>query len=117
MILNTLGYQILSARAAGIPAGKLIWPMFPPLFACVPLVGAVLGVRFAFGPVVSRPVLILRLCCEIVAGAVAFVAAALVVARPAAREFIELLRDAVKKRRGGGHEGEAEPEAESGAAA
>jgi len=107
MVLNTLSYQVLSARVAGIPAGRLISPMFPPLLACVPLVLAVLLVRFAFGPVESRPMLVVRLCCEITAGALAFVGAALLVARSASRELMELVRGAVNKRRGG-HKDDAE---------
>jgi lipopolysaccharide exporter len=102
MVASTLSYQFVGAKAAGIAPSKLIGPLFRPLLACVPMVLAVLAVRFLFGPVTGKPLQILRLTCEVLAGAAAFIAGAFVIARSVTKDLIELLKSSLAKRRGGG---------------
>lgn len=71
-----------------------------PLAACVPLVGGVLGVRYGLLALGVHSAL-LSLILEVVAGGVLYVGAAFVVARPIAKDFVQTLKDAIKKRRGG----------------
>jgi PST family polysaccharide transporter len=101
MIGSTLSYQIIGARAGNIPARKVLLPLFRPLLACVPMVLAVLAVRFAFGNVSSKAWVVLRLVCEILAGGFVFVVAAFVIARQATRGLMDLLKSSIAKRRGG----------------
>jgi lipopolysaccharide exporter len=67
--------------------------LVPPLAACVPLVGAVLGVRALFhhGGIVP-------LVLEILAGAAGFIAGAYLLARPTAQDFIRLVRRFITRR-------------------
>ena len=101
MFGSTLSYQVIGARSGDLPPSKLIFPLVRPLLACVPMVGAVLAVRWAIGDVNGKLWLILRLIAEIVAGAIVFVGAALVIARKEAKEMIDLLKHTLAKRRGG----------------
>jgi PST family polysaccharide transporter len=102
MVASTLSYQLVGARAGGIAPRKLIGPLFRPLLACVPMILAVLAVRHGFGHVESKILQIVRLTCEVLAGGVAFVGGAFVLARQATRELIELLKSSLAKRRAGG---------------
>ncbi len=98
---NTLSYQIVAARVGGFSAMRLITPTFRPLLACAPMVLAVLAVRFAFGDVQSKVVLVVRLVCEIVAGALVFAVSAWFVARRVSLELVDLAKGLIAKRRGG----------------
>lgn len=99
--VNMLSYQLVAARAGGFRALRIITPIFPPLLACVPMVGAVLVVRLAIGHVDGKPALILRLVLEILAGAFVYVGAVWLVARSMVRDFIGLLKTSILKRRSG----------------
>ncbi|MEZ4310490.1 MAG: oligosaccharide flippase family protein [Polyangiaceae bacterium] len=99
--LSVLQYQFASAKVGGFPVRRVIVPLFRPLLACVPLVAGVLLVRLMFGDVSSRLLLIVRLLCEIVVGAIVYVGAAWLIARDASREVIALLKTMILKRRGG----------------
>ena len=86
----------LVIRSDGIPAWPLASAVLRPLAACGVMAAAVLGVRhgmIALGIDVPRAILPI----EIVAGAVAYVVAALVLAGPIARDFLQLLRRALKR--------------------
>ena len=97
-----LAYQAVAARVGGFSASRIITPIFRPLLACVPMVAAVLVVRFAIGPVDTKPLLILRLIVEIVAGAFIYVGAAWLVARSMVTDFVDLLKTSILKRGSGG---------------
>jgi len=99
--VNTLSYQIAAARVGQFPVRRIITPMFPPLLACVPMVAAVLVVRLAIGQVDTKPMLILRLVLEILAGAFIYVGAAWLVARSIVQDFLDLIKTMLKKRSGG----------------
>jgi lipopolysaccharide exporter len=100
-LASVLAYQVIAARAGGFPARQVITPLFRPLLACVPMVAAVLLVRLAIGPVESKALLILRLVVEILAGAVIYVGAAWLVARAMVKDFIDLIKTSILKRRSG----------------
>lgn len=88
----------LLRRFEKVPALAVLARQWQPLVASLPMVLAVLGVRRLFGPqphgVGSLPLLL----CEVGAGAAAYAAAALVVARGAARDFIDLALRLVRGR-------------------
>ena len=91
--LVMIGYVI---RADGLPAGALVGAFVRPLAACGVMVAAVLGARegmLSLG--VDDPRALLPV--EIVVGAIAYVAAALVIARPIARDFLQQLRRALRR--------------------
>jgi O-antigen/teichoic acid export membrane protein len=69
-----------------------------PAFACVPMVGAVLGVRYGLVALNIHSHL-LSLILEVIAGGVVYVGMVFVVARSIAFDFLRTLRDAVKRRR------------------
>jgi lipopolysaccharide exporter len=95
--LHALISMWLIDRTDGVPMGKMLLAMLGPLLACVPLLGAVLGVRYGLG--VESAAFGLGL--EIVAGAVVYVGAALLLARGVARDFIGLMKDSFLRKRGG----------------
>ncbi|WP_233562522.1 oligosaccharide flippase family protein [Sorangium cellulosum] len=85
-------------RADGVPYMRLLRPLIRPLIACLPMVAAVLAVRYGvreLGPLPRG----FRLGAEVVAGGSVFVASALLIARQASRDFLQLAREAVRRRR------------------
>ncbi|ACY16338.1 polysaccharide biosynthesis protein [Haliangium ochraceum DSM 14365] len=86
----------LCVRRDNIPAGKLLSAFVQPLTACVPMVGAVLGVRYGLRAAgFDSPAL--SLGCEIVAGAAVYVPAVFLTAPATARDFLSLVRKALKR--------------------
>ncbi|WP_437914903.1 oligosaccharide flippase family protein [Sorangium sp. So ce302] len=85
-------------RADGVPYMRLLRPLVRPLVACVPMVAAVLAVRYGMRSLHDLP-RGCRLGAEVVVGGLAFVASALVIARQASRDFLQLAREAVHRRR------------------
>jgi PST family polysaccharide transporter len=86
----------LVIRSDAIPAWPLASAVLRPLAACGVMAAAVLGARcgmHALGVDAARAILPV----EIVVGAVTYVVAALVVARPIARDFLQQLRRALKR--------------------
>jgi lipopolysaccharide exporter len=83
----------------GIPIWGLLGRSVPPLVACLPIVAGVLGIRYVLhhAGIESR---FGNLIVEIVVGAVVYVGSALLFARRASADFINLLRNAIKRRRG-----------------
>lgn len=88
------------ARTDGLPLGGFARGFFLPLGACVPLVAAVLGVRYGLAEL-GFWVRGVNLVIEILAGAVAYVFGALVIARPLALQLIGLVKEAIRRRSGG----------------
>jgi len=90
-------------RLDGVPVLPILTRQWRPLVAAVPMVAAVLGVRHLFARhglgtahgVRAAP----QLVAEVAAGALAYAAAALVVARAAARDLIELALRVARGRR------------------
>ncbi len=91
--LITIGVVIKLDR---IPAGPMIGAFVRPLLACVVMAAAVLGARHGLHALgVTRPVFLVPI--EILVGAVAYVPAAFVFARPIARDFLAQLKRALKR--------------------
>jgi PST family polysaccharide transporter len=97
--LHALGSLWVVQLGDGISLVGMLGRLAPPLLACVPMVGAVLSVRWLVrrADVGGHGVLLMA---ELAAGAIAYVLAALVVARRASREFLQLLKNALRRRRG-----------------
>ena len=84
-------------RLDAIPFFELLWRGVPPLLACGPLVLAVLGVRFGMRAM-GIDLAALQLALELLAGGLAYVGSALVMARGTSTDLITLIRNAVRKR-------------------
>lgn len=94
---HAIGGVILVMRADNISATQFLPGFVGPLVACVPLVGAVLGARWLVAAAgVSHPAI--SLCAEIAAGAVVYVPAAFVFAPGTARDFVGLVKNALRGR-------------------
>lgn len=83
-----------------VPIGRFLGTLVPPLIACAPMAGGVLGVRWllarqGFGPS------LFTLVVEVAVGALTFVPSALVLAPTASREMLRLVRAAMSRRSGG----------------
>lgn len=79
----------------------LLSGFFRPLIACAAMSGAVVAIRFAAkGYGVDHPGILLTI--EIVVGVAIYVPVAYVIAKPTAQDLLRLVRQVVKRRRGGG---------------
>lgn len=87
---------ILVMFTDAIPAWPLASAILRPLAACGAMAAAVLGMRYGMASLGVRSAAAM-LPIEIAVGAVSYVAAALVVAGPSARDFLQLLRRALKR--------------------
>lgn len=95
--LHALVSMALVRSQSGISYAAMVRPLSGPLLACVPLVGAVLAVRYGLARFDYLP-RGTRLGAEVLAGAAAFVLAAFVVAPQASRQFLQLGRGALRRR-------------------
>jgi O-antigen/teichoic acid export membrane protein len=84
-------------RIDGTPLWTFFAPQLMPVFACLPMVGAVVGVRHIVAGVAMPAVA--RLLVEVIAGGGAYVAAAWILAKPTFRDALDLARRAVRRRR------------------
>ena len=91
--VRTLVSMMIVHRREGIPMSALLGPQLAPLLACVPMVLVILGAR-RIVHMLDMGARGVGLCVELLAGTVAFVLAALVIARSASRELIGLVRRA-----------------------
>lgn len=80
----------------GVPVHRLLSTQLGPLLACLPMVGAVLGVRWLLARA-GLHVPYLNLAVEIAAGAAAYCAAVFVVARGVTRDLIGLVQRAFSR--------------------
>jgi PST family polysaccharide transporter len=95
--IHTLASLWAVARVDRIPVTRSLRGLAGPLVACGPMVGAVLLVRWLFRD--SEASALVAFLSETAAGAVAYLAAVMLVAREPARELIERLIDALRTRR------------------
>jgi PST family polysaccharide transporter len=86
-------------RVDGVGLPRLLMTLFPALFACAPLVAGVLGVRWLSVRLGQAPSVGL-LALETLAGAVAYLAAALLFARRPSEELLHRLRVAMVRATG-----------------
>jgi PST family polysaccharide transporter len=84
-------------RADGVPYTRLLRPLIRPLIACLPMVAAVLAVRYGMARLGELPRGV-RLGSEVVVGALAFIVSALAIAPHASRDFLTLAREAMRRR-------------------
>lgn len=92
--VKALIYMWIVHKEDGLPMLGMLWKLGPPLLSCGPMLGAVYLVRHALG---DRPAL--SLLCECLAGAAAYVAMALLLAREVSQDFLKLVRQALRGRR------------------
>jgi len=83
----------------GVSVWTLLGRCASPLLATLPMAAAIYGVRVGMAHVGGVPPVV-GLLVELVTGAAAYVAGAFVFARAPAMEFTNLLRDAIRRRRG-----------------
>src|SRR6185503_15899684 len=94
--IHSLASVWLVRRTDGVPMRSLLLPLLPPLAACGVMVAAIVGARQLLGAFdVDHPALALGV--ELCVGAIAFVAAALVVARSASKDMLGLVRRSRKR--------------------
>ncbi|MBK8256291.1 MAG: oligosaccharide flippase family protein [Polyangiaceae bacterium] len=102
--VNTV-QMVQALRPEGIYVRDVGRAAFRPLLACVPMVPAVLALRFSAGGRLPNAAL---LAAEILVGALVYTGAVFVVASSIARDFIGLVRDMVQKKRARANEAEAD---------
>jgi lipopolysaccharide exporter len=91
-VVRTLAAIVVAQRRAGVGTAEFVARLGPPLLACIPMVAAILAVRVGLeNRGVTAPAV--RLAAEILAGAVTFAAAALVLARGPVNDLLSLIRD------------------------
>ena len=90
---QALASMMVVAKQDGVRVGAFLSKCFPPLLACVPMVLAVYAARYGLA-YLGIDVRGVSLVAEIVAGAVAYVLSALVIARSTSRELVGLIRGA-----------------------
>ena len=91
------GVAIVAAEPGGPSPWRLFVGFFQPLVACVVMAGAVIGVNAALRLAgVEHPAI--YLVAEIVAGATAYVVAALAICRETSRDLLGLLKKALRNR-------------------
>lgn len=94
--LNAIFY-LWSLRSEGIAFLSVLKPVLGPLFACGPMVAAILAARYGF--TFTHVPNWARLVTEIVLGGLVYVPSALLIARGAARDFLGLLRKVLRRGR------------------
>jgi len=93
-VLRTLAAMWTAKRIDGIPVSSFIVPLIRPLVACGAMVVSILMVRPALQGLSSAT----RLVTEVAVGAVVYLAGAALIFRPAARDFVGLVRTALLRR-------------------
>jgi lipopolysaccharide exporter len=97
-VLKRIDASSRSGARAGLSIGGMLRPLLPPLLACGPMVGAVLGVRYGLGHASSIPKLG-ALALEMLAGALVFVPSAWILAPAASKELVRQVAGALAARR------------------
>jgi lipopolysaccharide exporter len=124
--VSAFSYMAAIRKLDGISLRDQIMPLLPPLLACVPMVLAVIAMRRVFTYLhmfmphqtavtigAQMKLYAPRLILEVILGAIVFVPSALILAPRSSRELLRLVRDAIRRRRGGGA-GEGEVPAAAG---
>lgn len=87
---RAVGGIYLASSVSGVPMWRFFAPLLPPLSACLPLAAVVWGIHHGL-TTLGLPAA-LRLVIEILGGAAAYVAAALIIARRATRDLLDMVR-------------------------
>jgi PST family polysaccharide transporter len=96
--LHAAASMAFARRVSDVSYLTLVRPLVRPLLACAPLVAAILAVRYGLARFEHLP-RGTRLGAEVIAGGVAFVLSALVIAPRASRDFLDLARGALRRGR------------------
>ncbi|AKT37769.1 oligosaccharide flippase family protein [Chondromyces crocatus] len=96
--IHALVSMALVNHVSGVRYLDMARPLARPLLACVPMVAAVLATRMGMSRFGDLPRGV-RLSTEVIAGAAAFVLAALVVAPAVSRDFLGLIRSVLRRGR------------------
>jgi PST family polysaccharide transporter len=91
--------SMYAVRQDGVSMRQLLWRCTTPLLATLPMYGAIVGVRHLLARAGLERAGV-ELVVELAVGGLAYVASALVVARSTAKDLLELVKDAVQRRRG-----------------
>jgi lipopolysaccharide exporter len=95
---HTIASVVLVNKLDDIPPLVLVKRALPPVVACLPMVVAVLAARWAMHRVGLEQKFV-TLALELICGAAAYIASALVIARSTAKDFLELLMRVIRRRR------------------
>jgi PST family polysaccharide transporter len=98
---QSIASMAVVARQDGVKMSAFLMKCLLPLLACGPMVAVVLATRWGLAQA-RIDVRGLNLVVEMIAGGLAYVVAAPVIARSTSRELLDLVRAAIRKRRGGG---------------
>jgi lipopolysaccharide exporter len=98
--LHSLASMFVVRMDDGIRVSALLGRCIPPLLATAPMALAVFGARYGLAHVGVTNARV-GLVVELVAGGAVYVASALVVAREVSLDFLNLVKNAIKRRRGG----------------
>lgn len=94
--VHSLVTAIVCVSLFGVSGRGLFWAFTRPLLACLPMVAAVLAVRQGLHAAgIDSPLLFL--IAEIATGALVYVPSAFLIARPIARDFLDLIRKALRR--------------------
>jgi lipopolysaccharide exporter len=93
-ILQTLAFMWTVKVVDGTPISSFLVPLAGPIFACLVMVAAVVGVR----PWLAGRAPAARLVAEMALGGLVYLGGAVVIFRPAAREFLQLVRVGLSRR-------------------
>lgn len=96
--LHALASLWVIQRVEGVPLGRSLACLVPPLAACIPMVGAVLAARVAWAHAGGVPPVV-ALLFEITAGAIGYLLGAWLMARRASEDLLARLLEAVRARR------------------
>lgn len=94
---HSLASLAFIARRDGVSGRAIVRRVVPPLVACVPMVVAILAVRWALAHagIHTKGV---GLAAELAVGAITFIPSALLIAGPISREFLALVAAAMRRR-------------------
>jgi PST family polysaccharide transporter len=91
--------MVVVGRLDGIPVGAFMRRCLPPLLACAPLVGGVLGARWLLARVGVEAQWI-KVLSEICAGGLGYLVAAPILARSEVKEIVGMIERTIQRRRG-----------------
>jgi lipopolysaccharide exporter len=95
--LGSFGYFWVIRRTDGLPLRAQILPLLPPIFACAPMVLAMLAARRGIAALGGAPDAV-DLAAELFVGALVFLPSALLLAPAASRDLLGLLRTVLPQR-------------------
>jgi lipopolysaccharide exporter len=96
--LHSLASMFVVSRDDQVSVWTLLGRCAPPLLATLPMAAAIYGIRVAMAHAGGVPPVV-GLVVELLTGAVAYIASGLVIAKSIAKDFTDVLRDTIRRRR------------------